>query len=330
MKIYDRVVFDMQTCEVIEEHSFEYEGPVDQCSGGGKSGGDTTVRYAPFLEEAAKKLIDQGWIAEDLIDDQSPYDNYAMTNPSNAFFGVGYTVSSYPSIFDMFGKFMAGLDIEVLHDQEMRDALYGAAIYEAVATKAAKLDADINSNVYPRFEAGVTDMNAAMGSGFMMGRAYIEDGRNKALTEFASTLRMKAMDLGHQRWAYHLQWNAQVISHYLTVVRAYFQDELQYVSGQTQLDTAHTLWPFTVLDHQRAIVGVLNGAHAAAVKKDSGFAKVVSGVLGIASILTAIPTGGTSLLAYGASQIAGGGGASGSGLIPADFSRLTEGSNLAG
>ena len=36
MKIYNRVVLDMETLEVLEEDSFDYQGPVAMC-GGGKS-----------------------------------------------------------------------------------------------------------------------------------------------------------------------------------------------------------------------------------------------------------------------------------------------------
>ena len=38
MKIYTKLVIDMATDEVLEQESFEYQGPVAQC-GGGSSGG---------------------------------------------------------------------------------------------------------------------------------------------------------------------------------------------------------------------------------------------------------------------------------------------------
>lgn len=38
MKIYTRVVFDMETLQVLEADSFEYEGPLALCGGGGGGG----------------------------------------------------------------------------------------------------------------------------------------------------------------------------------------------------------------------------------------------------------------------------------------------------
>ena len=35
MKVYDEIVFDMESLGVVSEKSHEYEGPVDECKGGG-------------------------------------------------------------------------------------------------------------------------------------------------------------------------------------------------------------------------------------------------------------------------------------------------------
>lgn len=272
--------------------------------GGSKSGGDSKIRYAPFLEDAAEALIAKGNTEVDAILNDSPYGDFTVTDPNDAFFGTGYAISDFPSVFDMYGKFMAGLDIETLHDQEMTSTTYSAPISESIDAEADIIDADLNANAYPRFEAGMTTINAAMSTGFMMGRAYIEDGKTRALAKYAADLRIHAMSLGHQRWMKHLEWNAQVIAHYLSIIHTYFGEQTQYISTKSQIDTADKLWNFTVLDHQRAIVGVLNGAAHSVVKKDSGFSRVMSGVLGVASLLTAPMTGGASLAAMGMSGMA--------------------------
>lgn len=44
MKIYNRVVIDIETLKVLEEDSFEYEGPIAKCFGGGKTE-TTTITY---------------------------------------------------------------------------------------------------------------------------------------------------------------------------------------------------------------------------------------------------------------------------------------------
>jgi len=66
MKIYTKLVIDMTTDQILEEESFEYNGPVAQCGGGSGGGGSvpanttniTTVREAPGIEERKLGLMD--------------------------------------------------------------------------------------------------------------------------------------------------------------------------------------------------------------------------------------------------------------------------------
>lgn len=45
MKIYNRVVINIETLEVIEEDSYEYDGPIAKCFGGGGGTSSKTVTY---------------------------------------------------------------------------------------------------------------------------------------------------------------------------------------------------------------------------------------------------------------------------------------------
>jgi hypothetical protein len=66
MKVYTKLVIDMTTDEILEEESFEYNGPVAQCGSGGGGGSSmpanttniTTVREAPGIEERKLGLMD--------------------------------------------------------------------------------------------------------------------------------------------------------------------------------------------------------------------------------------------------------------------------------
>jgi hypothetical protein len=71
MKIYTKLVIDMATDEILEQESFEYNGPVAQCgsSGGGGGGGQPanttnvqTIREAPEIEARRLGLMDQAAI----------------------------------------------------------------------------------------------------------------------------------------------------------------------------------------------------------------------------------------------------------------------------
>ena len=69
MKIYTRLVIDMSTDKILEEESFDYNGPVAQCGGNGGGGSQPanttnvqTIREAPEIEARRLGLIDQAAI----------------------------------------------------------------------------------------------------------------------------------------------------------------------------------------------------------------------------------------------------------------------------
>ena len=62
MKIYSKIVWNIETLEVLEEDSFEYNGPVAWCDGGGKSGGggSTSVVYTETPTKQSTKSVSAG------------------------------------------------------------------------------------------------------------------------------------------------------------------------------------------------------------------------------------------------------------------------------
>ena len=71
MKIYTRLVIDMNTDKILEEESFDYNGPIAECGSSGGGGGGSqpanttnvqTIREAPEIEARRLGLIDQAAI----------------------------------------------------------------------------------------------------------------------------------------------------------------------------------------------------------------------------------------------------------------------------
>jgi hypothetical protein len=68
MKIYTKLVIDMATDEILEQESFEYNGPIAKCGSSGGGGGGSqpanttnvqTIREAPEIEARRLGLMDQ-------------------------------------------------------------------------------------------------------------------------------------------------------------------------------------------------------------------------------------------------------------------------------
>lgn len=55
MKIYNKIVWDMNALEILKEDSFDYTGPVALCGGGGKGGGGSTSASYQYTEPPSKQ-----------------------------------------------------------------------------------------------------------------------------------------------------------------------------------------------------------------------------------------------------------------------------------
>lgn len=283
-KIYSKVVIDMESSEVFEEQSFDYRGDVALCGGGGGGGdSETTIRYAGYIEEKHQDFLNTiASSREDAIND-SPFSDYVDIDIDSAFFGTGYMISSFPSLYDMFGKFMAGLDICALYGQMLETTVNAPEINNLVSAEAVMMDDDIEANVIPRFQAGMRDTNAVMSSSYVIGRSLIEEARVKSLSRFSAELKYRMIPVAVQRWQAHLDWNKTVVMTYAEMVKLYYSAKMDVSGINYQMAAKDTLWPFTVLEYERAALGALQGARTTtsdvAGEGPSQTGKAISGAL---------------------------------------------------
>lgn len=274
--------------------------------GGGKSGGGgggnttTTVRYAPYIETKHSTFLDAVDAARiTAISAGSPYLTFDDAEVELAFFGTGYTIASFPSLYDMYGKFMAGLDIEVLWTQVFEDTVNSPEVGTLVAAEGALLDDDIDANILPRFQAGMRDINAVMSSSYVIGKSVIEDARTKALSKFSAELKYRLIPIAQDRWAKHLEWNGNTIRMYAEIMKLYYSAKHDADEQNFAMSARNALWPFTVLEYERAALGAMTGAtssqtNAAGTSTVGGMLSgALSGAAGGAMLAAA--TGGAAL-----------------------------------
>jgi len=271
------------------------------------SGGASTqtIRYAPHIEQAHKRLLDESGgvipkygifrVMNDLFD-QSIYKDYEKYDIDDAFFGRvpgdasrTYEIRNFPSLYDMFGKFMAGLDVHVLWSDVYEDAVHGPEIAAAVSAQAELLDNEVKIKVLPSFLAGMRDINAIQSTTFVIGKAIIADSTVRQMNEFQSRLRLSAIELSVQLWRTHLDWSKSVITMYLEMTKLYYATRVDVDTKQLEYAAADKLWNMNLFDEPRALLGVLNGAAASQQKnKPSQAQSAVAGALGGAAAGAAI------------------------------------------
>jgi len=229
-------------------------------SSGGSGSSDTTVRYAPYVESLHQSFLEKVAAKRIAVVDDSPFDDYVDIEVDDAFFGSGYTIASFPSLYDMYGKFMAGLDIDALWTQMYNDTLESPAINTLVAAESALLDDDIETNSIPRLQTGMRDLNAVLSSSYVVGRSVIEDGKAKSVAKFSADLKYRLIPVAQERWQLHLQWNQNVVSIYSEIMKLYYATKMDVDDVNYSMAAKDRLWPFTVLDFERAALGALQGA----------------------------------------------------------------------
>jgi hypothetical protein len=252
------------------------------------SGGDSsaTVRYAPYIEEKHKALLDEYVVRRTAVIDNSPYANITDIPSDDGFFGVGYTLASFPSLYDMYGKFMAGLDVEVLYDQVYGDLMEGPVTRRLISAEAQFLTDELESDALPRFETGMRDLNAVMSSTFVIGRALLEETRLKLVEKYSAGLQYALLPVVTQRWQTHLEWNKGVIATYAEVMKLYFSAKIDIDDHNQEVKAKDRLWPFTVLDYERVAIAAMQGATKSTNHPAGGgtIQRAISGAMGGAAM----------------------------------------------
>lgn len=277
-------------------------------SGGkGNSITQNTIRYAPYLEGHHQVLLDgyrdhAEWLLwEPSEQADRPYMDYDEITIETAFFGSGYALSSFPSLYDMYGKFMAGLDVEVLFDQHFGDTISGTVVSNVISEEALALEDDIVENAAPRFKAGLRDINSVISSSFLTGLAMMEVARTRAISKFSADIRYRLLPLVTERWKTHLDWNKTVIDSYAQILKFYLTAKMDIDNHNVEFHVKDKLWPFSIMEQYRVAVGTLHGAQSITetVKGASRAQKAIGGALTGAStgamIGSAVPGIGTAI-----------------------------------
>lgn len=258
-------------------------------SGGGSSKMKVTNRYAGYIEDKHKDFLNEVQARRIAATDNSPFADITPISIDDGFFGVGFTLASFPSLYDMYGKFMAGLDVDSLYDQIYSDLMEGPITHNLVSAEADFLSDELSSDVMPRYEAGMRDINAVLSSTFIIGKSLLEDTRIKAVAKYSAGLQYALLPVAAQRWAAHLDWNKGVVVTYGEIIKLYFSAKMDVDGHNQQVLAQDRLWPFTVLDFERAAIGALQGATTSKqTAGGGGLSKAISGAMGGAAMGGAI------------------------------------------
>jgi len=266
---------------------------------GGSKSGKNIIRYAPYIEIKHAVFLAKSEAFGDIARKVSPYTSFIKKDFLPGLYGVGHTIASFPSLYDMYGKFVAGLDIESLFNQVLFDVQNNETILNASTAHNALLTDDIEQTILPRFQLGMRDTNSVMSSTFILGQSIIEQGRNKKVAEFNANLQYKLIPIAAEVFAQHLKWNQGVIGTYIEVMKLATALEFDTDAHNFEHLVKHAMWPFTILAQERANLGALQGATSATAAQEASTTQKVVGGMASGAALGYQVGGGYGALAGG-------------------------------
>ena len=257
-------------------------------SGGGGGGGGTTVnivRYADYVEEQHASFISQITTNRDIVVNDSPFAYFEDIDSDTIFLGASL-LSDFTPLFTLHETFMSGVNLDVLWASILSRTMDTSVVRNLVIAEGALLDDDIEETSIPRMQVGMRDINSVMASSYIVGRSIIEDGRTKAMAKYKADLDFKLMQIASGRYTTQLEWNKSVVGVYAELIKLYYAVKMDVTEYNYSTAAKDKLWPFTVLDFERAALGALQGAMNSKtdVAGASTTQKVISGALGGAAM----------------------------------------------
>lgn len=191
--------------------------------GGGGGGNSGRVSYPSYMETFHGQLLDDATadaLEESIVDlvntavGTSPYSGITAYDPDLALNAMDTAVTDFDLVVDRLEHVddweEAATAVDVLVDSTLIVAptMNAAAdiasafidpepaaedeIVEAVGAHRAIADAQVKSDVLPRFKAGLRDINAVMTSAFILGTSNIEAAVDRDVNKFQGDLRVAA------------------------------------------------------------------------------------------------------------------------------------------
>lgn len=238
------------------------------------------TRYAPYVETAHGRFLNDigNYRAQTVAYSESPYLVHADVSIQDAFLGVGYALSNFSALHDMFGKFMAGLDIDELFKDIFGSVLELPEIDNLTKAQLSLTDDKIVAGLLPQFALSMRSLNAVISSSFIIGKSLLEDRRTKLLNTINSDLKYLLIPTITKRWIDSLNFKKQIIFSHAFILKFYHLTKLDADRFDYKIAFRHTMWPFIVLDYERAALAALQGPtprKKSEIKERSNVSKVL-------------------------------------------------------
>ena len=232
-------------------------------SSGGGGGGSGVVDYPDYMKTFHEGVLGTGAMAGETLTaamaaayGSSPWAAEVSYDPDTELVDMIAAPDTLQTMVDLLSS---GTGLDTL----ISSILDEARIDTAVDEYAADLDARLASEILPRFEAGMRDINAVSSSAFAIGRALIEENQDRQVAKFSSTVHMKAFsDDAIQVIGLKLQYQQLVSTMIADVNRIKIVAKKEETDTNLKIDEHDALWDLEVFQHGANMLVAIGGGTA--------------------------------------------------------------------
>lgn len=249
-------------------------------SSGGTSYQTNTIRYADYIETKHKVFLEDIATYKTALKNSSPFNTYAKIDINTAFLGAGIAITNFASLFSSYETLLLDYDLDASYNTIMAQVVDASYVKDLVASEGAFLTDELENETLPRLMLGARDINSVMSSTFIIAKSNVEAARVKAISKFSSELKYRLIPVALDRWKTTLEWRKTTIEMYAQLFKLYFAGKFDEVESNYEILAKHTMWPFTVLDQERAALGAMQGANTSSGSVKGGEVSKVSKAIG--------------------------------------------------
>lgn len=270
---------------------------------GGGSGGSGAISYPEYLQTRHQNYLDELWdtVIPEMIAN-NPFIDKDAFDPSADLTLAWDAVCEFDAFVDGLSHEgdweSAALRATQVIDGDIVNSSY---IDADIAAFADVIDDDFNTNVLPRFKAGMRDVNAVMSSAFVLGEADLYTKRSHEIVKYGTDLRQKL----------HLQRNDMIIRSADRILQNLIQTaelegkvanisvdakriaivaQKEEVDTNLEIDDSEARWDMETWQYYgNAIAAISGGVASAKGSKPSKAQSALSGALSGAATGMAIP-----------------------------------------
>jgi hypothetical protein len=228
--------------------------------GGGSSSSSVTSktnRFAPYIEARHSDFLETVYEQRASLITESPYGEYEALDTDTAFLGAGLALGNFPALYDMFGKYMSGLDVEELWSTTFAQVLE----QDGTSTLDAKGDLAEDDLLDGRvqFFVDARQLNIVTSSSFIIRSAQTENAFIKYLAKISLQEKSDLLTASHNESVAKLNWNKSIITAYMLSMKYYFTATTDSVDTNSRKAAEDLLWPFMIFDFERSALGAMQG-----------------------------------------------------------------------